>query len=258
MRACPTGRPRRSTDGEGQVPDWGVASGDLHEERRTERDTLRRVAVSPRTTDSPVVSWVPPGAVGHALPDGWLNGLQRQVGNRAVTQWLRGQQVAQRADTAVADAPGIEAPVDTSREPNKQERDEWGSYFPDIEFRILRPPEVGYNCFAWAVGSTTKMITSNTLMQANYTADLTGWTNYLAAEHGFGRSSDGLDESAGLVLYGDSPSTIWHAARKADVAHRRMTFSSKLGDGRSPVILHAPADIQGKHYGKAQRSFWRS
>jgi hypothetical protein len=180
------------------------------------------------------------------------------VGNLAATKWLSGQQVLQRADPSAAGAPGVQAPVDTSREPSKQERDEWGSYFPDVDFRILRPPEVGYNCFAWAVGLTTKLITSDTLLQANYTADLVGWTKYLTAEHGFARSSDGLDGSADLILYGESSATIWHAARKADVAYGQMTFSSKLGDGRSPVILHAPADIQGKHYGKAQRSFWRS
>jgi hypothetical protein len=236
-----------------------VPSGDLHEERRTGRDKLRRDAGSPRSaTDNPVFPGVPTGVVGRALADGWFSGLQRQAGNLAVTEWLRGRQALQRADPAVADAPRVDAPVDTSREPSKQERDEWGSYFPDTEFRILRPSEVGYNCFAWAVGLTTKLITSDTLMQANYTADLTGWTKYLAAEHGFRRSSDGLDGSADLILYGETPATIWHAARKADVAYRQMTFSSKLGDGRSPVILHAPADIQGKQYGKAQRSFWRS
>jgi hypothetical protein len=199
-----------------------------------------------------------PSAVGGATAGGWVSELQRQVGNVAVTEWLRGGQFLQRVDPAGADAPSVEAPVDTSREPTKQERDEWGSYFPDTDFRIFRPPEVGYNCFAWAVGLTTKSITSDTLMQANYTADLAGWTKYLAAEHGFGRSSDGLDDSAALILYGETPTKIWHAARKADVAYRHMTFTSKLGDGRSPVILHAPAGIQGKQYGKAQRSFWRA
>ncbi len=49
-----------------------------------------------------------------------------------------------------------------------------------------------------------------------------------------------------------------HAARKADTPYGRLTFTSKLGArNKSPVILHAPADLEGGGYGHALRSFWR-
>ena len=195
------------------------------------------------------------------LGERWVGGAQRLAGNRAVADLLTNRfEVLQRADDpAPAAAPPAAAPPGTGREPTKQERQEWGDYFPDVEFRILRPPEDGYNCFAWAVGSTAGLLTYQMLEQAGFGHDLDGWTGYLAAVHGFGHSADGLDEGADLILYGEGTQTILHAARRADVPFDRLTFSSKLGGGttKTPVILHAPADVQGMHYGKALRSFRR-
>ena len=204
--------------------------------------------------------------------DGWVSSVQRLAGNRAVARALRDRPHLQRAEpgppgtaptvtpptgTGPGEAGPVEAGPATGREPTRQERAEWGDYFPDVEFRILRPPEDGYNCFAWALRSTSGLVTYETLRQAGYNHDLDGWTRFLAAAHGFGRSTDGLDPDAALVLYGDSPQSILHAARRADVPYDRLTFSSKLGGGttKTPVILHAPADLQGMHYGKALRSF---
>jgi hypothetical protein len=190
----------------------------------------------------------------------WVRTAQRRAGNRAVADMLTNRQVLQRADDpAPGAAPPAPAPPGAGREPTSSERKQWGDYFPDAEFRILRPPEDGYNCFAWAVGSTAGLLTYQMLAQAGFGHDLDGWTGYLAAVHGFGRNADGLDEGADLILYGEGPKTVWHAARRADVPFGRLTFSSKLGGGtvKTPVILHAPADIQGMHYGKALRSFWR-
>ena len=198
-----------------------------------------------------------------AVTGRWLATLQRLAGNDAVAGLLRPRSSVQR-DAPIGESPiagggaGADTAVESSREPTKQERAEWGAYFDDADFRIVRPPEVGYNCFAWAVGAIDRMLTSDTLMQANYTPDLDGWSKYLADKYRFAPTGDGLDASADLILYGQTPTSIWHAARKADAPFGRLTFSSKLGDGRSPVILHAPADIQGRNYGAAQRSFRRA
>ncbi len=208
----------------------------------------------PGTGDRPQV-WRATARTDLMRIDGWVSSVQRLVGNRAVARVLQERPHLQRAEPAPTAVPPV-GPA-TGREPTRQERAEWGDYFPDVEFRILRPPEDGYNCFAWALRSTSGLVTYETLRQAGYSHDLDGWTRFLAASHGFGRSTDGLDPEAALVLYGDSPQSILHAARRADVAFDRLTFSSKLGGGmtKTPVILHAPADIQGMHYGKALRSF---
>jgi hypothetical protein len=187
--------------------------------------------------------------------------VQRLAGNHAVTGMLGADPAVQRQSPGAlppaAGGAATQAPIEGSREPTKQERAEWGAYFNDAVFRMVRAPEVGYNCFAWAVGLTDRMITSDTLMQAGYGPDLDGWTKYLADQHRFTPTGEGLDPSADLILYGHTPTAIWHAARKADAPFDRLTFSSKLGDGRSPVILHAPGDVQGSSYGTAQRSFRR-
>lgn len=195
-----------------------------------------------------------------ALDRAWLRTLQRSAGNHAVAGMLGARPAVQR-ESPVAPAPapaepGTATPAGGSREPTKQERDEWGSYFDGADFRMVRDPVGGFNCFAWAVGVTDRMITSDTLMRSGYRADLDGWTKYLADTYKFAVVGDGLDPAADLILYG-SPTTIWHAARRADAPVDRLTFTSKLGDGKTPVILHAPGDIQGRSYGQAQRSFRR-
>lgn len=105
----------------------------------------------------------------------------------------------------------------------------------------------GYNCFAWAVGSTSGPILYGMLADAGFGPDVTGFTGYLEAMHGFGRHADGLDASADLILYGETPSMVLHAARKADEPFEALTFSSKLGGGtdQTPVILHAPPLCRG-------------
>jgi hypothetical protein len=199
----------------------------------------------------------------------WVGSVQRLAGNHAVADVLGRAARVQRdpvpgaepapATAAAPASPGPtgDAPVGSSREPTAQERDKWGAWFPDMDFRIVRPAESGYNCYAWAVGLTDRIISADTLMQSNYQATVEGWTKYLSDHHRFIPTKDGLDPGADLILYGDLPTMIYHAARKADVPFGRLTFSSKLGDGESPVILHDPADIQGRAYGMAQRSFKR-
>ena len=132
--------------------------------------------------------------------------------------------------------------------------------FPKLtEYRVLREPAYGFNCFAWAVGIESRSITTDTIMGLKYSTNLDGWTQYLEREHGFKRHVDGGDVTAELVLFGESEGAIWHAAKKAEQPFGRMTFSSKLGDyGKTPVILHALLDIEGRAYGKALRSFWQA
>ncbi len=193
----------------------------------------------------------------------WVGSVQRSAGNQAVVELLG--RAVQRDPVPAAESapPSAGGPVAgpagdaPSREPTAQERDKWGAWFPDMEFRIVRPAESGYNCYAWAVGLTDRIISADTLMQANYQTNVDGWTRYLADHHRLTPTRDGLDPTADLILYGDLPTMIYHAARRADVPFGRLTFSSKLGDGESPVILHDPADIQGRAYGAAQRSFKR-
>ncbi len=147
------------------------------------------------------------------------------------------------------------------REPTREERESYGGLFPNLtEFRVLRGPDDGYNCFAWAVGDDSRIITSDTIWgEGGYSSNLDGWTNYLRDKHGFGKYVDRPNKNADLVLFGESEQMIYHAARKAEQPFERMTFSSKLGDGgKTPVILHALLDLEGKAYGKALRSFWRS
>ncbi len=149
------------------------------------------------------------------------------------------------------------------REPTREERESYGGLFPNLtEFRILRGPDNGYNCFAWAVGDDSRIITSGKLEEAGYSPghELPAWTRYLSDQHGFVWHADGTDESADLVLFGESEHWIHHAARKADQPFGRMTFSSKMGGGetKTPVILHALRDLEGGGYGKALRSFWRA
>ncbi len=197
--------------------------------------------------DPPVHPPVSSGA--GVLGRAWLRTLQRSAGNHAVAGMLGARPAVQRETPTPAPGAG-------SREPTKQERDEWGAYFDGADFRMVRDPVGGFNCFAWAVGVTDRMITSDTLMQKGYRADLDGWTKYLADAYTLAPIGDGLDPAADLILYG-SPTAIWHAARKAETPFDRLTFTSKLGDGKTPVILHAPGDIQGSSYGQARRSFRR-
>ena len=243
-----------------------------------ERQSCRRPwPDGPRTFRTPAVSadpsdWINAfgGAHSGTATRQWIGSVQRLAGNQAVAGLLGGATGVQRDPVPVAEpappaagGPGVATPESAggapegSREPSSQERDTWGAWFPDMDFRIVRPAERGYNCYAWAVGLTDRIISSSTLMQANYQANVDGWTKYLADNHRFTPTGEGLDPNADLILYGDLPTMIYHAARKADAPFGRFTFSSKLGDGESPVILHDPADIQGHAYGKAQRSFKR-
>lgn len=192
----------------------------------------------------------------------WVRTLQRLAGNRAVVAALPAIQREEPAPAPGAAPPttGV-APDGPGRVPDREEQGDYDDAFPDQDmatFRILVEPAHGYNCFAWAVGVTTMEITSQTLYEANYGSNLDGWTKYLLERHGFGRHADGLDATADVILYGGSPIQVLHAARKADTPYGRLTFTSKLGgQNESPVILHAPDDLEGGGYGRALRSFWR-
>lgn len=132
-----------------------------------------------------------------------------------------------------------------------------GPSSPSVE--VLRPADDGYNCFVWAVGSTSFILTYAMVEPSGSSSTLDKWTTYLATHYGFARSADGLDPNPDLILYGDSPTQVLHAARRADEPYGELTFSSKIGGGvdATPVILHAPADIQSNLYGHALRSFRR-
>lgn len=199
------------------------------------------------------------GAVPSPLRTDVVRTVQRLAGNRAALVALS---VIQREEPAQAPATSDVATDGPGRVPrNRSEQGEWDDAFPDSDtarYRILvEPASHPYNCFAWAVGVTTMEITFNTLKAAGYGPDLDGWTKYLDERHGFGRFADGLHSSADIILYGGSPIQVLHAARRAEVPYGDLTFTSKLG-GRnfSPVILHAPADLEGGGYGHALRSFW--
>lgn len=179
-----------------------------------------------------------------------LRTIQQLAGNRAATSALLALQRSEPPDTAAA--PG--------RIPSAAEQDQWDDPFPEnATFRIVVEPSYGYNCFAWAVGDTSRDITSDTIFFAGgYAPTLDGWTRYLTERQGFGRFADGLDASADLILYGASATQVQHAARKADQPSGSLTFTSKLGErNKSPVILHDPAAMNGGPYGHALRSFWR-
>jgi hypothetical protein len=216
-----------------------VHRAELHSAQKIGRKTAPTDRRKPAPAPSPSTAWVAD--------------LQRLAGNRAVVAALQQQPVVQRAEPAAA-------PVTSgSRVPTQSEWREWGDYFYDIDFRMVRDPEDGYNCFAWAVGSTSGPITYPMLADAGFGPDVTGFTGYLETTHGFGRHADGLHASADLILYGETPSMVLHAARKADEPFEALTFSSKLGGDtdKTPVILHAPAAVQGRSYGTALRSFWK-
>ena len=146
-----------------------------------------------------------------ALPTIWgtaaLRSIQQLAGNRAVATALLALQ--RDAPLQTAAAPG--------RIPDAQEQERWDDPFPeDATFRILVEPTYGYNCFAWAVGDTSRDVTSDTIFFAGgYASTLDGWTKYLIERQGFGRFADGLDASADLILYGTSATRVQHAARKA-------------------------------------------
>jgi hypothetical protein len=179
-----------------------------------------------------------------------LRDFQQLAGNRAVTTALLSLQ--RQAPPQPAAAPG--------RIPNAEEQDQWDDPFPkDATFRILVEPTYGYNCFAWAVGDTSRDITSDTIFFAGgYAPTLDGWTKYLIERQGFGRFTDVLDASADLILYGASATQVHHAARRAEQPSGSLTFTSKLGErNKSPVILHDPAAMNGGPYGHVLRSFWR-
>jgi hypothetical protein len=202
---------------------------------------------------SPAPRDAEPGIVG-ALPTTWgtaaLRSIQQLAGNRAVATALLALQ--RDAPLQTAAAPG--------RIPDAQEQERWDDPFPeDATFRILVEPTYGYNCFAWAVGDTSRDVTSDTIFFAGgYASTLDGWTKYLIERQGFGRFADGLDASADLVLYGTSATRVQHAARKAEQSFGSLTFTSKLGEqNKSPVILHDPAAMNGGPYGQVLRSFWR-
>jgi len=187
----------------------------------------------------------------------WLRSIQRLAGNRATSALLR-ERAVQRAEPAAPPTPASSA--GHGREPTPSEHNDWDGVVPDRPWRVLRPAEDGYNCFAWAVGETSFILTYAMVEPSGSSPTLDGWTTYLATHYGFARSADGLDPGADLILYGDSPTQILHAARRADEPYGELTFSSKIGGGvaATPVILHAPADIQSNLYGHALRSFWRA
>ena len=175
--------------------------------------------------------------------------------------------IVQRQDDprAPGESPALQDHAPPGRAPTPAEEDEIRAPFPRLrEFRILREREGHYNCFAWALGDDSRLITSDTIWQeGGYQPGLDGWTSYLRDRHGLGRFADGADESADVVLFGqqeDPIATPEHAARKADVPFGRLTFSSKLGGGYSkmPVIQHALRDLEGGGYGTVLRSFWRT
>ena len=175
------------------------------------------------------------------------------------------QPMVQRQEDPDSPSESLLSPNQTppGREPTPNEKTDWGvtDYsFPKLtEFRILREPTYGYNCFAWAVGVESRSITTSTIMGLNYSMNLEGWTQYLKEKHGFVRHADGADAGADLVLFGESEHMVWHAARKAEQPFGHMTFSSKLGErSKTPVILHDLLDLEGEAYGNALRSFWRA
>jgi hypothetical protein len=179
-----------------------------------------------------------------------LRNIQQLAGNRAATTALLAVQRSAPPQTA----------AEPGRVPNAAEQEQWDDPFPEqATFRILVEPTYGYNCFAWAVGDTSRDITSDTIYFAGgYPATLDGWTKYLIERQGFARSADGLDPSADLLLYGASATRVQHAARKAEEPFGSLTFTSKLGEqNKSPVILHDPAAMSGGSYGVVLRSFWR-
>lgn len=192
----------------------------------------------------------------------WLSTLQRLVGNRAVAAEL-GRLAVQRDEPAPATAASGVSTVPSGggpgREPTPEERVKWVFSLPNLtDFRVVVEPSYAFNCFAWAVGETSREITSESIFAFGHQATLDGWTNYLTAQRGFSRHADGLDPSADLILYGAGPTQVLHAARKADESMPPLTFTSKLG-GRvlTPVVLHEPAAVAGGEYGEALRSFWR-
>lgn len=179
---------------------------------------------------------------------------------RQTQQDIHGAQPVQRLDDPEPATELNQAPETTlPREPNRNEVREWGDYFPNLtKFMIVREPDGSYNCFAWAVGIDTREILYKDVKESG-SPNLEDWTTYLAKEHGFGKHADGADESADLVLFGESETQIYHAARKAEQPVGKMTFSSKLGSrSKTPVILHALRELEGAAYGKVLRSFWRS
>ena len=215
---------------------WGMLRKERHRDRR-EPESANQPA-----TESARGSWT------------WAFHLQRTAGNRAVVAALANQPQLQRTEPSLG-----AAPTSGSREPNKSEIADWAGYVDSQPFRIVRSQESGYNCFAWALGSTSGSITYATLAAAGFGPDLTGFTGYLTTVHGFARHADGLDRSADLILYG-STEMVEHAARKADEPFGTLTFSSKLGGDydATPVILHEPGVFPERFYGKPLRSFWRT
>ena len=109
-----------------------------------------------------------------------LRTIQQLAGNRAATTALL---ALQRERTAG------EPPPQPGRIPNAEEQDQWDDPFPkDATFRIVVEPTYGYNCFAWAVGDTSRDITSDTIYFAGgYAPTLDGWTKYLIERQGFSR-----------------------------------------------------------------------
>lgn len=212
----------------------------------------------PRTEpDSPMATSAP------AVPRAdWIVAVQRLAGNRAVANEMtrltvqREEPAPAAAASGATTAPSVGGP---GREPTPAERVKWVTMLPNLtDFRIVVEPSYAFNCFAWALGETSREITSDTIFAFGHQATLDGWTNYLTVQRGFSRHADGLDSTADLILYGASPTQVSHAARKADEPMPPLTFTSKLGGQvLTPVVLHEPAAMVGGEYGKALRSFWR-
>jgi len=101
----------------------------------------------------PAISGPLPTIVGTSA----LRTLQQLAGNRAATTALLALQRSDPPQTAAA--PG--------RIPTAEEQDQWDDPFPEnATFRIVVEPSYGYNCFAWAMGDTSRDITSDTIFFA--------------------------------------------------------------------------------------------
>lgn len=212
---------------------------------------------------SPIPAVIRPG-----MTRSWVTAVQRAAGNRAVAAALVQRAAPEPVPAGPAGAvPGQAEPATGTggpepgapgREPRPDEVEYLRGLLPGLtEFRILREPAGHYNCFAWAIGIDDRIVGSRA--GDGYSNDsVENWTDWLRNEHGFGRFFDGIDTSADLLLFG-TPEWIQHAARKAESPYGTLTFSSKLGGGwmLSPVIQHAPWDLEGNQYGRIVRSLWR-
>lgn len=116
------------------------------------------------------------------------------AGNRAAIVALSS---IQREEPTPAPSSGVDTDGPGRLPQSGDDTAAWGGAFraPDTAtYRIIVEPTYGYNCFAWAVGVTTRDITSDTIWGVGkYEPNLDGWTKYLVEHHGFGRSTEGLN-----------------------------------------------------------------